>query len=283
MNQHLSTKDEILYVPRLEPIEPAELGSGAESLAQRMKDRLAAVANVIKDCSLVTDQYYQMKFIRMYPGLFLVMESCLIVVQAKLIKCSKWEEKFTDLATKFANFQSDFKADLSFYTGAGVQATFRAVGKMDEKISMLMKLVFTRFASSEEQELLLFVKSQGGPENFIEDDKLLQDLIRKYKTQQGQTSQEDDHVQGRASGVDLGNSAFDDTKKELQVDLDVVLARSKKFFVQKFEEQKDQIATVRDDIRRESDRIVDRLLSGAHNRILDKVGIRSLFIATTLT
>lgn len=199
-----------------------------------------------------------------------------------MIKSSKWEGKFTDFATQFANFQSDFTADLSFYTGAGVQATFRAVGKIDEKMSMLMKLVFTRFASPEEQELLLFVKSQGGPEEFIKDDKLLLDLIQKYKTQQGQTSQEEDHVQGRAS-FDLGNSAFDDTKKELHVDLDVVLAGSKKFFVEKFEEQKDQIATVRDDIRRASDRIVSRLLSGAHNRILDKVGIRSLFIATTLT
>jgi hypothetical protein len=284
LNQHLPTEDETFYVSRLARIEPAELGSGAESLAQRMDDHLKVAAVAIEECSHATNEYYKMKVICMYPGLSLIMESCLNAIQAKMIKSSKWEEKFTDFATKFANFHSDFTADLAFYTGAGVQATVRAVGKMDEKISKLMKLVFTHFTSPEEQELLLFIKSKGGPEVFIKDDKLLLDLIQKHKTQQGKTGQEDDRVgQGKAS-FDLGrNSAFDDTKKELNADLDAVLAGSKRFFAQKFEEQKDQIAKVRDDIRRESDRIVGELRSGAHDRILDKVGIRSLFIATTLT
>ena len=266
----------MIYGPRLAPIKPAELGFGAESLAQRMDNHLKVVVAAIEECSHVTDEYYKMKLICMYPGLSLIMESCLTAIQAKMIKSSKWEEKFTHFATKFANFKYDFTANLALYTGAGVQATFRAVGKMDEKISKLMKLVFTHFNSPEEHELLTFIKSKGGSEKFIKDDKLLLDLIQKYKNQQGATGG-DDHVgQGRAS-FDLGNSAFNDTKKELNSDLDVVLAGSKKFFSQKFEEQKDQIAKVRDDIRRESDRIIGRLLSGAHDRILDKVGIQSLF------
>jgi len=273
----------MLYLPRLTSIKPAELGSGAESLAQRMEGHLKVAAVAIEECSHVTNEYYKMKIIRMYPDFSRIMESVLTAIQAKLIKSSKWEEKFTAFATKFANFQSDFTADLALYTGAGIQATFRAVGKIDDKISMFMKAVFTLFASPEENQLLSFIKSEGGPEVFITDDNLLRDLIKKYNTQQRQTSQEDDRVgQGKAR-FDLGNSEFDDTKKELNADLDVVLARSKKFFAPKFQEQKDQIEKVRDDIRREGDRIVGQLLSGAHDRILDKVGLRSLFIATTLT
>ena len=263
----------MIYGPRLAPIKPAELGFGAESLAQRMNNHLKVVVAAIEECSHVTDEYYKMKLVCMYPGLSLIMESCLTAIQAKMIKSSKWEEKFTDFAMKFADFKDNFTVNLALYTGAGVQATFRAVGKMDEKISKLMKLVFTHFNSPEEHELLSFIKSKGGSEKFIKDDKLLLDLIQKYKNQQGATGEEDDRAeQGRAS-FDLGNSTFNDTKKELNTDLDVVLAGSKKFFSQKFEEQKDQIAKVRDDIRRESDRIIGQLLSGAHDRILDKVGI----------
>ena len=80
MNQHLSTEDEMLNVPRLAPIKPAELGSGAESLAQRMDDRLKVAAVVIEECSHATNEYYAMKFIRMYPGLFLIVEGCLTAI-----------------------------------------------------------------------------------------------------------------------------------------------------------------------------------------------------------
>ncbi|KDR69957.1 hypothetical protein GALMADRAFT_160132 [Galerina marginata CBS 339.88] len=236
----------------LAPIKPAELRFGSESLAQRIDTRLRVAAVAIEECSHATHEYYKTKVI------------------SKLIKSNKWEEKFTDLATKFANFQSDFAADLAFYTGAGVQATVRAVGKIDEKITMLMKLVFNVFASPEENELMSFIKSKGGSEEFIKDDKLLLDLIKKHKGQQAQSAQEDDRVgQGKAS-FDLGNSAFDDTKKELTTDLNILLDGSRKTFVQLFEEQKDQITAVRDDMRRESDRIVGQLLSGAHDRVLDK-------------
>ncbi|KDR69973.1 hypothetical protein GALMADRAFT_145027 [Galerina marginata CBS 339.88] len=240
----------------LAPIKPSELGSGAESLAQRMDKRLEAARHAIEECSHATHEYYKMKVI------------------SKLVKSNKWEEKFADLATQFANFQSDFAADIAFFTGVGVQATIRAVGQIDEKITMLMKVVFNVFTSPEETELLSFIKTKGGAEKFINDDTLLLDLIQKHKGQQAQTDEEEDRVsqgigQGKAS-FDLGNSAFDDTKKELTTDLNILLDGSKKTFTQLFEEQKDQIAAVRDDIRRESDRMVGRILSGPHDRILDK-------------
>ncbi|KDR69989.1 hypothetical protein GALMADRAFT_145035 [Galerina marginata CBS 339.88] len=240
----------------LAPIKPSELGSGAESLAQRMDKRLEAARHAIEECSHATHEYYKMKVI------------------SKLVKSNKWEEKFADLATQFANFQSDFAADIAIFTGVGVQATIRAVDQIDEKIKMLRKVVFNLFASPEETELLSFIKTKGGgPEKFINDDTLLLDLIQKHKGQQAQTGEEDDRVgqgigQGKAS-FDLGNSAFDDTKKELTTELNILLDASKKTFTQLFEEQKDQIAAVRDDIRRESDRMVGRILSGPHDRILD--------------
>jgi hypothetical protein len=171
------------------------------------------------------------------------------------------------------------------FTGIGVQAIHRAVGKMDEKVSILMNLVFTSFASPEENELSSFINSKGGAKRFINDDKLLMDLVQKRENQQAPNGQRDDHArQGRAS-FDLGNaaSAFNDTKNELKDSLDEVLAESKTFFDMKFEEQKNQITEVKDVIRRESDRIVGQLLSGAHDRVLDKVGIRILFITMTLT
>ena len=266
----------MLYVPRL----PKKPGSGAESLEQRMKDRLEVVADAIQECSHATNEYYKMKFIRMYPGLPLIKESLLTSIQAKMMKSSKWEEKFTDFATKFKNFQSDIQEDLALFTSDGVQVTVRAV----EEIKEFMKLVFTNFATPEEEDLLKFIRSKGGPEVFIKDDNLLQAVIERHKSQQGKTRQEDSGAgQGEAS-FNLGrNFSFDDIKKELNANLDAVLAGNQKFFDQKFKEQRDQIKSVKDDIRREGDRVVGHVLAGPHDRILDKVGIRSLFIAITLT
>ena len=47
------------------------------------------------------------------------------------------------------------------YTGTGVQTINRAVGRMDAKMSMLIKLVFEEMASPDEQKLSKFIQKKG--------------------------------------------------------------------------------------------------------------------------
>ena len=69
------------------------------------------------------------------------------------------------------------------YIGTGVQTLNRVAGEIEEKVDMMMKVVFEAFVSPEEQELKKFITSKCGPERFADNDKLLRDLIQKREEQ----------------------------------------------------------------------------------------------------
>lgn len=186
-----------------------------------------------------------------------------------MIKSNSWEDKFTTFATTFGDLGNGLATDLALYTGAGVQAIHRVVGRLDEKMDLLMKLVFETLASPEEQELSHFIKTKGGADKFVEDDKLLQELIHKRDSQlsrnSGSSASAGVPQQGKSS------TSFIEIKEQLKGSLDKSLAESKAFFDRKFEEQKNQLSEVKRVVRHESDRIIDEILSGPADRIRDKV------------
>jgi len=187
-----------------------------------------------------------------------------------LVKGVKWEAIFTSHATSFSNLGRRFKEDLQIYTGTGVQAIHRSVGRIEDQMAILMNFVFRGMASPEEQELQTFMNANGGADNFIEDDKLLLDLIRKREAQMSRNNPGGPPKE-LATQMDNGAmTSFAEIKSELKRDLDTILAQSRKHFDQKFEEQKHQIAEVKTTIKRESDRIIQEIKSGAHDRILDR-------------
>ncbi|KIJ51711.1 hypothetical protein M422DRAFT_244046 [Sphaerobolus stellatus SS14] len=87
-----------------------------------------------------------------------------------------------------------------------------------------------------ELELSAFVTSKGGLDKFTSDDKLLLDLVKKREEQVSRSPR------GRA-----------------------------RILREKFKEQQSQLRKLRTVVYRESDRIIEHMQLGVHNRILDKV------------
>lgn len=189
-----------------------------------------------------------------------------------MLKSNSWEDKFTEFASTFVNLASDFDSILSLYTGVGIQTIHRITERLDGKLDILMRLIFETLVTPEEQELTQFIDVKGGADEFVDDDELLQELIRKREAQVSRS----DGPGGGSVGPSVSRKTtkstnFSDIKTQLKSSLDKSLAESKAFFSQKFEEQKNQLSEVKVVVRRESDRIIHEILSGPKDRILDKV------------
>lgn len=133
---------------------------------------------------------------------------------------------------------------------------------------MLIKLVFETLLSPDELELNKFIGSNGGPDKFMENDRLLKDLMEKRKDQLKRSPSFS--PQGQIASQ-LEGDRFKELKEELKTNLDSSLDESRKLFDQKFKEQSHQFEEVKNVVTRESDRIIKQIRSGAHNRVIDKV------------
>jgi len=116
-------------------------------------------------------------------------------------------------------------------------------------------------------------KKKGGPDKFS-DEKSISALISEWKKQTPLNCLASGPPEGLAKSTIFGQGELDlkEIIDSLKVDLDETLENSKQFFYQKFEEQKNQIIQeTKKEFRHESDRIIERVLSGPYDRIYDKV------------
>jgi hypothetical protein len=106
-----------------------------------------------------------------------------------------------------------------------------------------------------------YVQANGGVTAFREDNKKLLDLEK--------TSTKAEDVRRRR---EKPNDTDDDIKKDIFEDPDAATDKNWEFFSRKFEAQKDEIIKeISHAVERASDRVIEELKSGAHERILDKV------------
>lgn len=270
---HSYLKRLIAITCRLDPIKPAELGDEGKALGALMKDRLEAASNLIQDCSHATDEYYKSKFI----SEFILPPFCMISVNLtsccpdKMIRLGSWGNKFADYATNLANLANGFESDLHQFTGTGVQTINRSVNKIQETMDSFMRTVFGTLLSPEEKEFNKFIAEKGGLAKVTKDETLLKDLVRKRQAQESRSHSAE--PQGNLSSKLKQNAddMLNEIKEEIKTDLDAALDNSRKYFNLKFEEQKSQIAGVKETIARVGERVIERILSGAHNRIIDEV------------
>lgn len=127
-------------------------------------------------------------------------------------------------------------------------------------VKQLMKLVFSKLRSSEEREISVFVASKGGPDNVLNSDSLLLDLMKRSEFR---------GTRGAASGSE--KLMLEEVRRDLAKDLEVILAENSGIFYQKFEAQQRQIEQVHDAVLKEGDRVINTIISGPHDRIVNKV------------
>jgi hypothetical protein len=157
---------------------------------------------------------------------------------------------------------------LAVHTSLGVDSANQKLdgqnhrlGTIEEKLDMIF--LFRKLDSPREKDVLKFIDDHGGAKACINNDELLEELVVK-------SGESLSRFGGRESGR-RSNDLPDIKKrlvKELQEDIDEALHRNMILFERKLDVQSKQLT---DTVRQESDHIISKLMSGAHDRITDPV------------
>jgi hypothetical protein len=134
----------------------------------------------------------------------------------------------------------------------------------------VMKALFQRLVSPEQKQLSDLVVAKGGLRAFKDDDKTLLEL---EKTAQKASNAPKAEV-GRARREQPKDTALnaDDLRKDVFEDPNVAVEKNLTVFSRKFEAQKNQIIDeLTFVVKRESDRVIQEVKGGPHERILDRV------------
>ncbi len=119
--------------------------------------------------------------------------------------------------------------------------------------------------SPEERELTKLVDDLGGPDAVMRNEGLLRELFESRVTGAGISAPE---RKARHSVVD----EFEELQKELQEDVGTAVRENMEQFQAKFIiQQRELEEEMRRTMHREGDRIIDAVISGPHDKILDPV------------
>ena len=146
----------------------------------------------------------------------------------------------------------------------------------------VMKSLFQQLVSPEQKQLSDLVDARGGLRALKGDDKTLLELEKTA----GKASNTPKAEVGRARREQPKDTTLsaDDLRKDILEDPNVAVEKNLIVFSRKFEAQKNQIV---DEltlvVKRESDRIIQEVKGGPHERILDRVSGLSPYLSTKHT
>ncbi|KAF8273628.1 hypothetical protein EI94DRAFT_1795034 [Lactarius quietus] len=220
------------------------------SIKDRMKSIVERTAEDIKKCSSTCDTYAKKKLL------------------AKVFRGPAWNEKLLHWVSVFSNRRQEFEFELSLHTGQGVDKANSKLDVIDEKINVL-KAMFEQLVSPEQKQLAATVAANGGVKALKDDDKMLLELERTASKVISAPGAEGPRAP-RAKPGDANPNA-DDLRKDIFEDPEVAVERNQIVFFRKFEAQQrqiiDELTLV---VKRESDRVIQEIKGGPHERILDR-------------
>jgi hypothetical protein len=130
--------------------------------------------------------------------------------------------------------------------------------------------MFEQLVSPEQKQLGAAVAAKGGVRALRNNDKMLLELERKA-SEAPSASSADGHRAPRSKPGDANQNA-DDLRTDIFEDPDVAVEKNQTVYFRKFEAQKrqiiDELTLV---VKRESDRVIQQIKGGPHERILDRV------------
>ncbi len=256
---------------RLQQISnPRHQGPDGQTVEERLHGRMDDIIDSITRCAKVCDSYQK----RRIAGANLFYCSSFVDAwTVKILTSSKWEIKFTDLAEQFSEHKSGLQLDLQIHASLTLSAASVTLSTVNDNVAMIMKMVFELMRSPEERELMTFITSKGGADTVIKDEALLSALLSKQKVKKGRAKP------ARAEPTFTAK----DLRKEISKDVEQVLEDNARTFAQKFEAQRLQIEEVKVTVIHESDRVIDAVLAGPHERIKDQVNSFSFYSSDVLT
>ncbi|KAH9171881.1 hypothetical protein EDB89DRAFT_1851867 [Lactarius sanguifluus] len=227
------------------------------SIEDRLKTLVERTADDIKLCSNVCDTYAKKKLL------------------AKVFLGPVWDDRLLSWVTLFSKRRQEFEFELSIHTSQGVDKANvkldvigNATRALDEKMDVL-KAMFEQLVSPEQKQLAATVAANGGVKALRNNDKMLLELERTASKAPGAPSAEG-HRAPRAMASDANPNA-DDLRMDIFEDPDAAVEKNQVVYFRKFEAQKRQIIDeLTFVVKRESDRVIQEMKGGPHDRIRDR-------------
>ena len=189
---------------------------------------------------------------------------------AKTVKSSTYEGRLSGFVDTFIEHRKKLELSFSLHTSIGVDAANEKLDEQDirlrsieEKLDMIA--LFRKLDTPREKDVQKFIDEHGGVKACLSSDELLEELI----TKSGESC-------SRISGRDASRRSNDLPSirkrliKEMMEDIDEIFSRNMVLFGRKLDMQSKQLTET---IQSESDHIIQTLLSGAHDRIIDPVSL----------
>ncbi|KAF9064589.1 hypothetical protein BDP27DRAFT_153111 [Rhodocollybia butyracea] len=235
MCEMMSTLTILKQIPETE----AEASSEEQSIGNRLRQRMDSINDAIQECGKLCDSYRKRN------------------IAIRFLSSGKWQIKFSEITQKFAELQLGIQLDLQLYTSVGIVSANQNLATVKMNIDKLTAMIFEHLRTSEERELAAFIAGvPGGKQEVVKKKDLLDTALRKVAGRDGKR---------RA----LPDEKRQWTAKDIEEDIDQILMGNRDFDL-KFEAMKAQLEEVRDTVKHESDRVIDAVLSGPHDRIIDK-------------
>ena len=135
-----------------------------------------------------------------------------------------------------------------------------------------MMSLFERLVSPEQKQLMELVDAKGGVKLLQTDDKTLLELDETANKVSSAPSAKGRRAQ-RGKPTDTNRNA-DDLRDDIFEEPDAAVEKNRTVFFRKFEVQRrqivDELSLV---VERESDRVIQEVKGGPHERILDRVSV----------
>ncbi|KAL0577439.1 hypothetical protein V5O48_004549 [Marasmius crinis-equi] len=224
------------------------------SVKERLHGRMKDVVQSIKDCAELCDSYQ-----RKHAAI-------------KFFTCFKWQSKFTDIAGEFVDHQNAIQSSLQLYIASGTGTVSSMVSTLNKNVTIMMEMVFERMQPAKDREIAELVQRKGGSQE-DPNDQLIQDIIEYVKQLQQKDEKGNADPKGgpqQPTGIPADVNAF---REELKKDVDTILRQNADLFEKKFEAVEFSLKEVKQTINRESDRVIEKILSSVYQgpqRILDK-------------
>ena len=182
------------------------------------------------------------------------------MIPVRFFASQHWQFKFQTIMEEFTEHRTGIQFDLQIQAHVEISTMRTMLYEVRDNVKALMDLVFEHLPTSEEREVRAFVSDKGGIETVLGDDKLLEETLTTIDSR-------DEKQRGKSTTARTSARSLRD---EIMQGVDQIIADNREFDL-KFDAMKQQLEEVKETVKHESDRVIEKVLSGPHDRIIDRV------------
>ncbi|GBE85444.1 hypothetical protein SCP_0706310 [Sparassis crispa] len=252
---YVEMKDMIAVLIQLKVVKDEEdVGPDGVTLKGRLQGLVKKTADDMKNCANTCDAYSKMKLL------------------AKVLKGPLWEGTLTDFGIIFTKRRTEFEFALSIHIGRGVDEANRKLDnlaqELKERTDMLLQFMQS-YVPPEQRELVALVQKKGGTKAVMDNENVLKEL-NSYESRRP-TKTGDTQNQASLGHARTSKDDFEELKSDLRHDPAAAAINNFQMFERKFAiQQRQLIEEVDRVVTRESDRVIQSVTSGPHDKVVDR-------------